>query len=106
MAHNLQGTMKKLIDLFHSYSGKVGDKYHLNKTELKSLLQEELSGLLCDSRDRMAVEKIFSELDTNKDGEVNFPEFVALVTELIIACDKFFIGFKKDEMENSNPKKD
>lgn len=34
--------MMGLIEVFHSYSGKEGDKYKLNKGELRTLLQKEL----------------------------------------------------------------
>lgn len=42
MCSNLQKAMMGLIEVFHSYSGKEGDKYKLNKGELKTLLQKEL----------------------------------------------------------------
>lgn len=42
MCSNLQKAMMGLIEVFHSYSGKEGDKYKLNKRELKTLLQKEL----------------------------------------------------------------
>lgn len=38
--------METLINVFHAHSGKEGDKYKLNKKELKELLQTELSGFL------------------------------------------------------------
>lgn len=42
MSSKLQEAMLGLIEVFHSYSGKEGDKYKLNKRELKTLLQNEL----------------------------------------------------------------
>lgn len=45
MCSNLQNAMMGLIEVFHSYSGKEGDKYKLNKGELKTLLQTEFSDL-------------------------------------------------------------
>lgn len=42
MSSNLQTAMEGLISVFHSYSGKEGDKYKLSKAELKNLLQGEL----------------------------------------------------------------
>ncbi|XP_029359430.1 protein S100-A1 [Echeneis naucrates] len=87
---NLQDAMTGLIDVFHSYSGKEGDKYKLNNQELKTLLQEELTDFLTASKDPMVVEKILSDLDENKDGEVDFQEFVVLVAALTVACNDFF----------------
>lgn len=49
MSASLEGAMEDLIKVFHRYSGKEGDKYKLNKAELKNLLQEELSDFLAVS---------------------------------------------------------
>lgn len=49
MSANLQGAMEDLITVFYKYSGKEGDKYKLNKKELKNLLHEELSEFLAVS---------------------------------------------------------
>jgi Ca2+-binding EF-hand superfamily protein len=43
------------------------------------------------SKDPMVVEKIMSDLDENKDGEVDFQEFVILVAALTVACNEFFV---------------
>ena len=50
MSANLQGAMEDLIKVFYCYSGKEGDKYKLNKKELKNMLQEELSDFLTVSK--------------------------------------------------------
>uniref|UniRef100_A0AAZ1XPY9 Protein S100 n=1 Tax=Oreochromis aureus TaxID=47969 RepID=A0AAZ1XPY9_OREAU len=81
MSANLKGAMVDLIDVFHKYSGKEGDKYTLTKLELKNLLKNELGEFL---------EKIMRELDDNKDGVVDFQEFVGLVAALTVACNEFF----------------
>ncbi|XP_056261984.1 protein S100-A1 [Pseudoliparis swirei] len=91
MNSQLQKAMEGLIEVFHSYSGKEGDKYKLSKLELKSLLQGELADFLSASKDPRVVDKIFSDLDENKDGEVDFQEFVVLVAALTVACNEFFI---------------
>ena len=46
MSCHLQEAMTSLIGVFHSYSGREGDKYKLNKGELKSLLKEQLADLM------------------------------------------------------------
>jgi len=46
MASQLEGAMETLINVFHHYSGKEGDKYKLSKKELKELLQSELGCFL------------------------------------------------------------
>ncbi|XP_058503802.1 toll-like receptor 18 [Solea solea] len=86
----LQESMALMIRVFHSYSGKEGDKYKLNNAEMKMLLKEELSEFIAASNEPAKVEKIMHDLDENKDGEVDFPEFVFLVASLTVACNEFF----------------
>ncbi|XP_063172767.1 protein S100-A1 [Candoia aspera] len=90
MTSQLENAMEALIAVFHSYSGKEGDKYKLSKKELKELLQNELSCFLGAQRDTEAVDKIMHDLDENGDGEVDFQEFVVLVAVLTVASNTFF----------------
>ncbi|NWZ36851.1 S10A1 protein, partial [Brachypodius atriceps] len=90
MGSQLEGAMETLINVFHHYSGKEGDKYKLSKKELKELLQNELGCFLETQKDAGAVEKIMQDLDENGDGEVDFQEFVVLVAALTVACNTFF----------------
>lgn len=46
MSSPLQDSMEGLIQVFHSYSGREGDKYKLSKAELITLLNGELSELM------------------------------------------------------------
>uniref|UniRef100_A0A4W3GG29 Protein S100 n=1 Tax=Callorhinchus milii TaxID=7868 RepID=A0A4W3GG29_CALMI len=84
------GAMDSLINVFHNYSGKEGDKYKLNKGELKDLLNSELDHFLQSQKDPSLVDKIMRDLDANKDNEVDFNEFVILVGALTVACNDFF----------------
>ncbi|KAG7233888.1 hypothetical protein INR49_006252 [Caranx melampygus] len=97
MSSKLQDTMTGLIDVFYAYSGKEGDKYKLNKKELKTLLNAELTDFLSASNDPMVVENIMKELDENQDGEVDFQEFVVLVAALTVACNDFFVDMCKSK---------
>ncbi|XP_030048153.1 protein S100-Z [Microcaecilia unicolor] len=90
MPTQLETAMDTLIKIFHHYSGKEGDKYKLNKGELKQLLQCELTDFLACQKDPQLVDKIMKDLDTNKDNEVDFNEFVVLVAALTVACNDFF----------------
>nr|XP_020666424.1 protein S100-A1 [Pogona vitticeps]XP_020666426.1 protein S100-A1 [Pogona vitticeps] len=90
MGSELENAMGALISVFHSYSGKEGDKYKLSKKELKDLLQNELGSFLETQKDTESVDKIMHELDENGDGEVDFQEFVVLVATLTVACNTFF----------------
>ncbi|KAK7131500.1 hypothetical protein R3I94_016581 [Phoxinus phoxinus] len=90
MPSKLEGAMDALITVFHNYSGSEGDKYKLSKGELKDLLNSELTDFLTSQKDPMLVEKIMNDLDSNKDNEVDFNEFVVLVAALTVACNDFF----------------
>ncbi|XP_051907689.1 protein S100-Z isoform X1 [Hippocampus zosterae] len=90
MPSQLEGAMDALIAVFYNYSGHDGDKYKLNKGELKQLLHTELTDFLTSQKDPLLVEKIMSDLDSNKDNEVDFNEFVVLVAALTVACNDFF----------------
>ncbi|XP_028661849.1 protein S100-Z [Erpetoichthys calabaricus] len=90
MPSDLEGAMDALIHVFHRYSGKEGDKYKLNKGELKQLLNCELSDFLASQKDPRLVDKIMRDLDSNQDNEVDFNEFVVLVAALTVACNDFF----------------
>ncbi|XP_059830487.1 protein S100-Z [Hypanus sabinus] len=90
MPSQLEGAMDSLIQVFHKYSGKEGDKYKLNKGELKDLLQHELQHFLTAQKDPSLVDNIMKDLDSNRDNEVDFNEFVILVAALTVACNDFF----------------
>lgn len=42
----MEKAMVALIDIFHQYSGREGDKHKLKKSELKELINNELSHFL------------------------------------------------------------
>ncbi|XP_041098939.1 protein S100-A1 isoform X1 [Polyodon spathula] len=92
MVSELEQAMESLIQVFHTYSGREGDKYKLSKAEMKLLLQGELGFFLTQSsKDPNTVDQIMRDLDENKDGEVDFQEFVVLVASLTVACNDFFV---------------
>lgn len=51
--------------------------------------------LFQSQKDPLLVEKIMNDLDSNKDNEVDFNEFVVLVAALTVACNDFFQEQKK-----------
>ncbi|XP_061573970.1 toll-like receptor 18 [Cololabis saira] len=100
MSANLQGVMEDLIKVFYRYSGKEGDKYKLNKRELKQMFQAEFAEGLADPIESSEVDKIMKDLDANKDGEVDFQEFIILVAALTVACNDFFLDLVKNSKKN------
>ncbi|KAF1503325.1 hypothetical protein FQV19_0017707, partial [Eudyptula minor] len=90
MSTPLEDAMDTLIKIFHRYSGKEGDRYKLSKGELKELLTSKLTNVLPGQKDPLLIDKIMKDLDSNKDNEVDFNEFVILVAALTVACNDFF----------------
>ncbi|NWX83305.1 S100Z protein, partial [Nothoprocta ornata] len=97
MSTPLEEAMDTLISIFHQYSGKEGDRYKLNKEELKELLASELTDFLSGQKDPLLIDKIMKDLDSNNDNEVDFNEFVILVAALTVACNDFFEEQLKEE---------
>ncbi|XP_054618910.1 ictacalcin-like [Dunckerocampus dactyliophorus] len=90
----IQQAMVLLIDCFQKYAGKEGDKNTLSKGELKELLQHELGGPLGKANDKAAIDRIFKDLDINKDNSVDFREYVNLVACLTQLCFEYFTTAK------------
>ncbi|GAA6220216.1 ictacalcin-like [Lates japonicus] len=82
----LPAAMAILMDTFNRYAGKEGDSKTLTKEELTELLRNELPGAV--GSNKAEVDKFFSMLDNDKDGVVDFKEYVTFVTALTVICNK------------------
>ncbi|KAF3707320.1 Ictacalcin [Channa argus] len=91
---DIQQAMALLITCFDKYSGKEGDRNTLSKAELKDLLENEFGNMLSNSNDKAGIDRIFNDLDKNKDNSVDFREFVTLVCCLTQLCHEYFISKK------------
>uniref|UniRef100_A0A8C6DV34 S100 calcium binding protein Z n=1 Tax=Moschus moschiferus TaxID=68415 RepID=A0A8C6DV34_MOSMO len=91
MPTQLEIAMDIMIRTFHHYSCREGDRFKLNKRELKMLLQRELTEFLSCQKDPELVDKIMQDLDANKDNEVDFNEFVVMAAALTVACNGYFV---------------
>ncbi|XP_047420078.1 protein S100-B isoform X2 [Sciurus carolinensis] len=86
----LEKAMVTLIDVFHQYSGREGDKHRLHKSELKQLLKDQLPHFLEEIKEEEVVDKVMETLDEDSDGECDFQEFMAFVAMVTTACHEFF----------------
>ncbi|KAL8184600.1 UNVERIFIED_CONTAM: hypothetical protein K2H54_021561 [Gekko kuhli] len=73
MESSLAQAIFTLVNVFHKYAGREGDKNTLSKKELKELIQKEL---INGKRLKDAEIQELKDLDCNKDGVVNFREYV------------------------------
>ncbi|XP_059946537.1 protein S100-A4 [Mesoplodon densirostris] len=89
----LEKALDVMVSTFHKYSGKEGDKFKLNKSELKELLTRELPSFLGKRTDEAAFQKLMSNLDSNKDNEVDFQEYCVFLSCIAMMCNEFFEGF-------------
>uniref|UniRef100_A0A7N4V7T7 Protein S100-B n=2 Tax=Sarcophilus harrisii TaxID=9305 RepID=A0A7N4V7T7_SARHA len=87
---DLEKAMLAIIETFHQYSGKEGDKHKLKKSELKELINNELSHFLGEIKEQETVDKVMETLDVDGDAECDFQEFVAFVAVITSACHEFF----------------
>lgn len=93
MAYPLEKALDVMVSTFHKYSGKEGDKFKLNKSELKELLTRELPSFLGKRTDEAAFQKLMSNLDSNRDNEVDFQEYCVFLSCIAMMCNEFFEGF-------------
>ncbi|KAJ8354822.1 hypothetical protein SKAU_G00223890 [Synaphobranchus kaupii] len=87
----IQSGMSLIIAAFHKYSEKEGNKYTLSKSELKDLLNNEMGDIFGKASDKGEIDKIFEGLDVNKDGSVDFQEYMNMITVITMLCNEFFM---------------
>ncbi|XP_049638318.1 LOW QUALITY PROTEIN: protein S100-A4 [Suncus etruscus] len=80
MVTPLEKALDTMVSTFHKYSGKEGDKFKLNKSELKDLLTRELPSFLGKRTDEAAFQKLMSNLDSNRDNQVDFQEYCVFLS--------------------------
>ncbi|NXF39192.1 S10A4 protein, partial [Nyctibius bracteatus] len=91
MAHPLEQALAVIVSTFHKYSGKEGDKYKLNKQELRDLLMKELPSFSVSRQTSEAsLQQLMGHLDCNSDNEVDFQEYVTFLACTAMMCNDFF----------------
>ncbi|XP_019378613.1 PREDICTED: protein MRP-126-like [Gavialis gangeticus] len=81
----LEKSIEKIIDVFHSYSVRVGHFDTLTKMELKLLIQKQLPNYMNNQLKPGQIDALFKDLDKNKDQQLSFGEFMMLITKVTIA---------------------
>ncbi|KAK5872239.1 hypothetical protein PBY51_012958 [Eleginops maclovinus] len=83
----LESGMVNIIKVFHKYSGKT---CKLKKTELKELINNEMSHFIMKIQENDVLDQLFTDLDQNGDLEIDFKEFIALIAMVTSACHDLF----------------
>ncbi|XP_074020681.1 protein MRP-126-like [Numenius arquata] len=81
----LEKAMDVIIDVFHQYSRREGDRDTLTKSELKLLIEKQLLNYLRHVRNKATIDEIMKDLDVNKDAQISFCEVMLLITRVTIA---------------------
>ncbi|XP_054662425.1 protein MRP-126-like [Grus americana] len=81
----LEKAMDVIIDVFHQYSRREGDRDTLTKRELKLLIEKQLVNYLRHVKNKLTIDEIMKDLDINKDAQISFCEVMLLITRVTIA---------------------
>ncbi|NWH66248.1 M126 protein, partial [Geococcyx californianus] len=81
----LEKAMDVIIDVFHQYSRREGDRDTLTKQELKLLIEKQLANYLRHVKNKASLDEIMKDLDVNKDQQISFCEVMMLITRVTIA---------------------
>ncbi|NXE15413.1 M126 protein, partial [Lophotis ruficrista] len=81
----LEKAMDVIIDVFHQYSRREGDRDTLTKRELKLMIEKQLANYLKHVKNKATIDEIMKDLDINKDAQISFCETMLLVTRVTIA---------------------
>ncbi|XP_059184338.1 protein S100-B-like isoform X2 [Centropristis striata] len=84
---DLEDAMVTIIKVFHKYSGH---KCNLKKAELKELINNEMGHFIMKIRENDILDELFEDLDQNRNLEIDFKEFIALIAMVTTSCHDLF----------------
>ncbi|XP_032938531.1 protein S100-A4-like [Catharus ustulatus] len=81
---SLEQALETVVDVYHQYSVRKGQKDLLSTEEFSTLLKEQAPTFLgaCDRNQPGYLERLFSETDLNHDKELSFEEFTIVLSKL------------------------
>uniref|UniRef100_G3UBX1 S100 calcium binding protein A3 n=2 Tax=Loxodonta africana TaxID=9785 RepID=G3UBX1_LOXAF len=90
MTRPLEQAVATIVCTFGEYAGRCGDKHKLCQAELKELLQNEMPTWTPMEFQECDYNKFMRVLDTDKDCEVDFAEYVRSLACLCLYCHEYF----------------
>ncbi|NXC49113.1 M126 protein, partial [Penelope pileata] len=81
----LEKSMDVIIDVFHQYSRREGDRDTLTRKELKLMIEKQLANYLKHVKSQATIDQIFKDLDSNKDEQLSFGEVMRLIVHVTVA---------------------
>ncbi|XP_013056755.3 protein MRP-126 [Anser cygnoides] len=95
----LEKSIDVIIDVFHQYSRREGDKDTLTRKELKLLIEKQLVNYLKHVKNQVSIDQIFKDLDTNKDEQLSFGEVMLLIIRVTVATHEH-LHFCEDKLHH------
>ncbi|XP_004693779.1 PREDICTED: protein S100-A3 [Condylura cristata] len=96
MVRPLEQAVAAIVTTFQEYAVRGGDEHKLCQAELKELLQKELPTWTPTEFRERDYEKFMNVLDTNKDCQVDFMEYVRSLACLCTYCHEYFKNAPRD----------
>ncbi|XP_077404900.1 protein S100-P-like [Vanacampus margaritifer] len=81
MGH-VKAAIDSLIDAFQKYSSNYGDKDYMTRADVKYMLKEEFGQEMRKPKAKVAIDKMFNDLDVDGNNKMDFDEFAILVGSL------------------------
>ncbi|XP_061461852.1 protein S100-A2-like [Rhineura floridana] len=79
-----------MVETFYKYSSKEGDRFKLNKAEMRELLLSELPTFVRGKIDEPGFKNLMKKLDSNKDEALDFQEYAVFLALTAGLCNQFF----------------
>ncbi|XP_044131671.1 protein S100-P-like [Bufo gargarizans] len=88
----LETAIDQIIGVFDQYASTEGNKDTLSKGDLKTIMEQELPGLMKNPKGKDERGQLLKDLDEDGDAQVDFQEFVILLSMIISGPRKISIN--------------
>ncbi|XP_044137300.1 protein S100-P-like [Bufo gargarizans] len=88
----LETAIDQIIGVFDQYASTEGKKDTLSKGNLKTMMEKELPGLMKNAKSKDERGQLLKDLDEDGDAQVDFQEFIILVSAILTGARKISIN--------------